>query len=151
MRRLCIAASLALLLCSGCSGWKRFAYEGFRRDSWQQPDRVIEELGIEPGDYVADLGAGGGYFTFRLAEAVGPGGVVYAVDVDEDMTGHLAERAADEGHRNVEVILGGYDDPRLPDGEVDLLFTSNTYHHIQDRVAYFANLRRDLNPMGASQ
>ena len=63
----------------GCSALKRFAYEGFGRDRWQHPERVVRELAIGPGMRVADLGAGGGYFTFRLADAVLPGGRVYAV------------------------------------------------------------------------
>ena len=128
----------------GCSSWKRFAYEGFDRDSWQQPERVIESLELEKGDRVADVGAGGGYFTFQLADAVGPEGRIYAIDVDPDMTAYLAERATDEGYENIEVILAEADDPGLPDGEIDLLFTSNTYHHIEDRTAYFAARLRDL-------
>jgi len=138
---------LALLLPS-CGALKRCAYEGFGRDGWQQPERVVESLALSPGDRVADLGAGGGYFTFRLAEAVGPDGVVYAVDVDESMTDHLASRAADLGHANVQAVLAPYDDPDLPDGSVDLLFTCNTYHHFEDRVAYFERVRADLVPGG---
>ena len=128
----------------GCSSWKRFAYEGFDRDSWQQPELVIASLELEKGDRVADVGAGGGYFTFRLADAVGPEGRVYAIDVDPDMTTYLTERAAEEGYENVEVILAETDDPGLPDGEIDVLFTSNTYHHLEDREAYFAARLRDL-------
>ena len=80
-------ASLLLIatLAGGCTGFKRWAYgEGPSRDAWQFPDRVIQSLDIEPGDRVADLGAGDGYFTFRLAEAVGPSGIVYAVDIDRE-------------------------------------------------------------------
>ena len=141
---------LGLLGCQivGCSAFKRFAYEGFSRDGWQQPERVIRELALEPGAQVADLGAGGGYFTFRLAEAVGPKGVVFAVDVDEDMTDYLQARADDEGLSNVTVILGRYEDPLLPDGQVDLLFTSNAYHHIENRRDYFRRLRSDLRTDG---
>ena len=148
MRSLRILVTFAALLALSCSSWKRFAYEGFDRDSWQHPDAVVAALDIAPGDHVADLGAGGGYFTFRLAEAVGPGGRVYAVDVDEDMTAHLARRASDEGHDNVEVILGEFEDPQLPDGRVDLLFTCNTFHHLEERAAYFERVRRDLRPGG---
>ncbi len=147
-QRLAAACFLAALVAVGCSDIKRFAYAGFDRDSWQQPDRVLETLEIPPGARVADLGAGGGYFTFRLAEAVGPGGRVYAVDVDETMTDYLTARANDEDWDNVRVILGEYEDPLLPDGAIDLLFTSNTYHHIQDRVAYFRRVRADLAPGG---
>jgi ubiquinone/menaquinone biosynthesis C-methylase UbiE len=138
---------LALLLPS-CAAFKRCAYEGFGRDGWQQPERVVETLALSPGDRVADLGAGGGFFTFRLAQAVGPDGVVYAVDVDESMTDHLTSRAAGLGHANVQAVLAPYDDPNLPDGSIDLLFTCNTYHHFEDRVAYFERVRADLAPGG---
>jgi ubiquinone/menaquinone biosynthesis C-methylase UbiE len=144
-----LALSLgALLLACGCGSWKRFAYEGFDRDSWQQPERVIETLDLAPGDFVADVGAGGGYFTFDLAEAVTPVGRVYAVDVDANMTEYLSDRIAKDGIENVEVVLGEFGDPLLPDGEIDLLFTSNTYHHIQDRIAYFRRVRNDLTRDG---
>jgi len=140
-------ALLALQLAS-CSAWKRFAYEGFDRDSWQKPDEVLALLEIPPGAAVADVGAGGGYFTFKLANAVGDGGRVYAVDVDDDMIAYLKERAAEEGHANVEVIRGEFADPLLPDGGIDLVFTSNTFHHIEDRPAYFSRVRGDLKPSG---
>jgi ubiquinone/menaquinone biosynthesis C-methylase UbiE len=97
---------------------------------------------------VADVGAGGGYFAFKLADAVGESGRVYAVDVDDDMLGYLRERAAEEGADNVEVVRGGFDDPNLPDGRIDLLFTSNTYHHIEERTAYFGRVLDDLAPNG---
>ena len=139
-----LAALLLLVSCFGCSSLKRFGYEGFDRDGWQQPERVVSELGLEPGSRVADLGAGGGYFTFRLADAVGPTGRVYAVDVDADMIEYLKKRAADGGYENVEVIHATPDDPGLLDGGIDLLFTCNTYHHIENRADYFGRLLRDL-------
>ena len=141
-----LATSLSVSV--GCSAFKRFAYEGFDRDEWQQPDRVLGELALEPGMRVADIGAGGGYFTFRLAEAVGGDGIVYAVDVDEDMTSYLEKRATEEGYANVKVILGEFADPLLPDDGVDLIFTSNTYHHIEGRIDYFRSLKRDLRSGG---
>ena len=148
-RRAALAAALLLALHgTGCATTKRFAYEGLERDEWQRPDAVIALLGIGPGDRVADLGAGGGYFTFRLAEAVGESGRVYAVDVDDDMTDYLAEQALERGAANVAVVRGELDDPKLPDGEIDLLFTCNTYHHIGDRVDYFRRVLVDLAPNG---
>jgi arsenite methyltransferase len=132
----------------GCTAWKRFAYEGWGRDAWQQPDRVIEALAIRPGDRVADVGAGGGYFAFRLASAVGPDGEVYAVDIDPDMVEYLRSRARDEGVRNLEVIAATPADPGLPPHGIDLLFTSNTYHHIDDPIAYFRNAKRYLRDGG---
>jgi arsenite methyltransferase len=143
-----VALLLAVALLGGCSSLKRFSYEGGARDEWQQPERVISALGIRSGDRVADLGSGSGYFTLRLARAVGPDGKVYAVDVDEEMNEYLRQRVAQEGVANVEVILGRFEDPLLPDGGVDLVLVVDTYHHLNDRPAYFRNLRRDLAPGG---
>ncbi len=148
MRRRALLACLLLLALPSCTAWKRCAYESAGRDDWQKPDEVVAALGIQPGDRVADLGAGSGYFTVRLARAVGPTGRVYAVDVDEEMNEYLRERLAEEGIDNVEVVLGEYSDPKLPDGEIQLLFTSNTYHHIEERADYFRRLRVDLAPGG---
>ncbi len=118
------------------------------RATWQLPDRVIASLGLKPGDRVADIGAGDGYFLFPLAEAVGPAGRVYAVEVDEHLVRDLEKQAQLKDLPNVEVIHGELDDPRLPDEGVDLVFLCNTYHHIEGRVEYFANLRVDLSPGG---
>ncbi len=146
--RFAVGAMMIVFVCIGCARWKSFAYSGFGRSSWQEPDEVVDSLGVRAGDQIADLGAGGGYFTFRLAEAAGPDGKVYAVDVDQKMTEYLEERAKSESPENVEVILAEYHDPLLPEGRVDLLFTCNTYHHIQDRAEYFANVQKYLSPDG---
>lgn len=138
----------AVLLCIGCAGIKQCAYEGFSRDQWQQPQKVIDSLKIRPGTLVADLGAGGGYFTFRLADAVGPTGKVLAVDVDAEMTELIRSRAQKDGKTNIETVVAKPDDPLLPATGVDLVFTSNTYHHIDHRIAYLANLRKYLRPGG---
>ncbi len=142
------AALLLVALCIGCTDLKRFAYQGFGRDKWQHPERVIRSLEVEPGDHIADLGSGGGYFTFRLAKAVGPDGKVYAVDVDSGMNEHVDKRAREDGYENVAVILAAYDDPLLPDSRVELIFTCNTYHHIQDRAVYFKHARKYLRAGG---
>jgi arsenite methyltransferase len=139
---------LILFLFAGCAPLKQCAYEGLNRDQWQQPDRVIESLQIRSGDRVADIGSGSGYFVFSLAKAVGPDGKVYAVDVDPAMKDLVAERAKKSGAENVEVILAKADDPLLPRTGVDLIFTSNTYHHIDNRVTYLTNLRKYLRPNG---
>lgn len=142
---------LVLAVClaaAGCARLKQCAYEGIGRDDWQQPARVIAALGIKPGAVIADLGAGGGYFTFRLADAAGPGGRVYAIDVDREMLELVGRAAKEQSRSNIETILAAPDRPMLPEGGVDLVFTSNTYHHIDNRVAYFSNLRRDLRAGG---
>ena len=147
-RRPASALLLALLLVTGCTTLKRCTYEGFGREGWQEPERVVQTLGLRPGDHVADLGSGSGYFTFRLARAVGPTGKVYAVDIDEAMNADLRERVKQEGLQNVEVLQATPDDPRLPPGAIDLVFTSNTYHLMKDRPAYFGRLKKHLKPAG---
>ncbi len=139
---------LILLLLAGCARLKQCAYEGFTRDQWQQRDRVVESLELRPGDQVADIGSGSGYFVFALAKAVGPDGKVYAVDIDKEMNDLVAERVKQEGVRNVEVILAKRDDPLLPSSGVDLIFTSNAYHHFDNRVSYLKNLRKYLRANG---
>ena len=140
-----LATALAL---SGCTAdQKARAYAADDRDEWQQPERVMQTLAIAPGQSIADLGAGGGYFTFHLADAVGPDGRVYALDVDAGMNERLEGIARERGASNVSVVLADFDDPKIPQ-PVDLIFTSNTYHHIEDRVAYFERAARYLRPSG---
>ena len=140
-----------VLLLQACGGMGKIDVQKLvthGRDGWQLPERVIEVLQPEPGDVVADIGSGEGYFLPWLSAAVGPTGKVYAVEVDEQLVKDLEERVETEGLSNVEVIHGTFEDPRLPDGSVDLVLTCNTYHHIEDRSAYFARLRTDLKPDG---
>ena len=118
------------------------------RASWQRPAKVIEALGIRKGQRVADVGAGEGYFTFLLADAVGSSGRVYAVEIDPYLADALERRAEGRDAANVDVVLGELDDPRLPDGGVDLVFLCNTYHHVERRTDYFDRLRADLRPGG---
>jgi len=118
------------------------------RASYQLPERVIQSLDIQPGDRVADIGAGGGYFTFMLADAVGPSGKVYAVEIYEETVRALKDEARKRGYSNIVAVLGELDDPLLPDGEIDLVFLCDTYHHIDDRTVYFDRLRSDLTTRG---
>jgi cyclopropane fatty-acyl-phospholipid synthase-like methyltransferase len=148
--RFLLAVVLVLPLAS-CAGLDKIDYwkaltSG--RDGWQHPERVVASLRIASGDVVADIGSGDGYFVAWLSEAVGPEGRVFAVEVDGELIRELEERVKKERIRNVEVVRGAFEDPRLPDGGVDLIFTCNTYHHIDDRRGYFARLRKDLSPQG---
>ena len=138
----------ACCLLAGCGKLKQWAYEGFNREQWQQPEKVIAALQISPGDQVADLGAGGGYFTFKLARAVWSAGKVYAVDIDREMIDLIAQRVQKESLQNVETVVAHTDNPLLPTTGIDLILTVNTYHHIGARVAYFKNLRKYLRPGG---
>ncbi len=140
---------MLLLALSGCSGLTKLDYlHLFSRDGWQRPDRVIESLGLGPGDHVADIGSGEGYFTFKFADVVGPEGRVYAVDVDREVLRRLRQRVEAGGYSNVVVVDAELDDPLLPDGRVDLAFLCNAYHHLENRTPYFDRLRIDLNEGG---
>ena len=114
------------------------------RDAWQMPDRVIEALALLPTAAVADIGAGTGYFTMRLAKAV-PRGKVYAVDIEPAMLEHIRTRAADEKLANIVPVLASATSTNLPSA-VDLVIVVDTYHHLPDRIAYFRDLQKSLAP-----
>ena len=116
------------------------------RDAWQKPHDVIRSLALKPGARVADLGAGTGYFSARLANML-PQGRVYAVDIELDMVRYLEARAKRENLRNLTAVAGAPDDPRLPE-KVDLILLVDVYHHIEDRARYFRKLRASLRPGG---
>lgn len=118
------------------------------RDAWQKPDVLVDALRLPRGGVVADIGAGTGYFNARLAEAVGRKGRVIAVDIEPSMVCHMARRALKERTLQVEPRLGAPGDPRLAPAEADVVLLVDTYHHIDDRVAYFGALRAALRPGG---
>ncbi len=122
--------------------------EGPDRDAWQRPDQIMDALGIADGATVADLGAGAGWFTIRLARRVGPNGRVYAEDIQPQMIEAITRRVQREGLRNVTTILGKPDDPRLPAGKLDAVLMVNVYHELEDPVALLRNVARSLAPKG---
>jgi ubiquinone/menaquinone biosynthesis C-methylase UbiE len=118
------------------------------RDSWQRPDEVIEFLEIDAGDVVADLGAGTGYFSVRLARVVGDGGRVLAVDIESSLVDHIRGRAEGESLSQIVPVLAEPDDPKLPEGQVDLVLVVDTWHHINDRIRYLDRLSSALKGGG---
>ncbi|HCH64314.1 MAG TPA: hypothetical protein DFR83_16030 [Deltaproteobacteria bacterium] len=118
------------------------------RDDWQQPSVVVALLGLQKGMIVADIGAGTGYFNRHLAAAVGRKGKVFAVDIERSMVDHMAERAVSEGTPQVVPRLAQADDAGLLPQEVDRILLVDSYRHIDDRVAYFTQLRAALRPGG---
>jgi SAM-dependent methyltransferase len=117
-----------------------------KRDEWQKPHEVIQALKLPPDAVVADVGAGTGYFSARLATML-PKGRVYAVDVEPDMVKHLAERAKREGRKNMHAVQGAPGDAKLPE-KVDLILFVDVHHHIDHREQYFRKLRSSLKPGG---
>jgi ubiquinone/menaquinone biosynthesis C-methylase UbiE len=113
----------------------------------EQPDRLIDSLRLAPGDVVADIGAGTGYFTFRIARRVPEGGV-YAVDIQPEMLDILMERAWEQGFENVEPVRGDVDDPNLPADAVDLALIVDAYHEFSHPREMLDGIRRALRPGG---
>jgi len=121
--------------------------EGPDRDEWQQPEQIMDKLLIADGSRVGDIGAGGGWFTVRLARRVGPNGRVFAEDIQRQMIESIQRRVAREGLSNVEPILGSPLDPRLPPG-LDAVLMVDTYPQLDDPVGLMTHVRRSLKPNG---
>lgn len=128
---------------SGAEHWAH-VFDDPQRDAWQKPHEVITALALAPDAVVADIGAGTGYFSVRLANML-PKGRVYAVDIEPDMVRYLAERAKREKRANMVAVAGEPGDPKLP-SKVDLVLMVDVYHHVDDRVDYFRRLREVLKP-----
>ncbi|MBI4889774.1 MAG: class I SAM-dependent methyltransferase [Acidobacteria bacterium] len=122
------------------------AFDNPERDQWQKPEEVIAALDLKPGQAVADIGAGTGYFSIRLARSKAAP-AVFAVDIEPSMLDYIQKRAEQEGLRNVRTVEGGERSPNLPE-PVDCVLMVNTYHHIADRPGYFRNVGKLLKPGG---
>ena len=119
-----------------------------KRDAYQKPHEVVMALDLRPGETIADIGAGSGYFSFRLAQHVGEKGRVYAVDINPDMILHMNRRIRDMGVNNVVTVLSAPDDPLLADSSIDRFFICETWHHIQNQSGYLALMKKMLKPGG---
>ena len=124
------------------------ALEDPKRDAYQKPHEVLSALNLKPGEVIADIGAGSGYFTFRLAHFIGNRGKVYAVDVSPDMILHINRRIRDLKATNVVSILADPDDPLLFDASVNRFFFSDSWHHIENQSKYLTLMKRMLKSGG---
>jgi len=124
------------------------ALEDPQRDAYQKPHEVLSALGLKPGEVIADIGAGSGYFTFRFSHFVGEKGKIYAVDVSPDMILYINRRIRDLKVNNVISILADPDDPLLPDRSVNRFFFSESWHHIENQAKYLSLMKRMLRPGG---
>jgi ubiquinone/menaquinone biosynthesis C-methylase UbiE len=118
------------------------------REQEEEPDKALDAIGIAPGSTVADVGAGVGYFTWRLAERVGPNGRVYGNDIQPEMLRRLRENMAARKLANVEAVLGVEDDPRLPKNQIDLVLLVDVYHEFSQPQKMLDRIRESLRKDG---
>lgn len=155
---MCITAALSAFQGTHPLTGRQIAHVmGFGGASWlERPERETEEnvegaldaIGLKPGMTAAEIGAGTGYVSLRMAQRVGPNGKVYATDLQRPMLDVLRQNAAKAGVRNVETILGGEADPKLPAGQIDLIILVDVYHEFSQPQKMLAGIRAALKPDG---
>jgi ubiquinone/menaquinone biosynthesis C-methylase UbiE len=118
------------------------------RDIEEAPDKALDAIGIAKGSTVADVGAGSGYMTVRMAERVGPGGRVYGTDIQPQMLTMLRQRLDREGISNVTLVQGAVDDPKLPPAALDLILLVDVYHEFSEPQKMLRGMRAALKPTG---
>jgi predicted methyltransferase len=149
MIRALLIAALVLLGFFSCPPQAFSAQNsGPGRDAWQHPDRVMDALGIRAGSAVADVGCGRGYFTFKIAQRVGPQGKVYAEDVNQDDLAFIRREAEQQSLSQIVTLLGTPDDPHLPAASLDAVLVMNAYHEFRDHQAMLAGILSALKPGG---
>jgi cyclopropane fatty-acyl-phospholipid synthase-like methyltransferase len=121
-------------------------FDALGRDERLQINRVMDMLGIEPGKNVADIGAGSGWFTMRVARRVTGSGTVYAVDINPEAIHYIDQRAKKDELQNIKTILSKPDDPHVPTGSIDAVLLLKTYHEVAHPVELLRNLRSSLRP-----
>lgn len=113
-----------------------------------KPDKILEAIALKPGQNIADIGSGGGYFSLRFAKIVGQEGKVYAVDANQDFLEFIKKSSIADGLNNVIPMLVSENRLDLPEKSLDFIFMRNVTHHIANRVKYFRNLKGFLKPDG---
>lgn len=119
-----------------------------QREDYQEKERVLDALGLRPGQYVVDIGAGSGYFAIPIAQMIGPEGTLLATDIKQEMLDYIDRRSKIERLDNVDLLLAQPDDPMLPQGKADLILMVDVYHYIKERTAFGEKLRAGLAPGG---
>jgi len=120
----------------------------YGRDRWQKPDEVVKSLDLKPGDVIADIGAGNGYFTRRFAQAVSPGGEALGLEISSSLVESMRRDADRLGVDTYKPILVEPDDPGFEPGSVEVVFLCNAYHHLRNRVDYFKKVSKGLKKDG---
>lgn len=115
------------------------------RDEWHQPEKVMDLVGVRPGMIIGEVGAGHGYFTFKLSQRVGESGKIYANDISQSALRYLRDRCDREGIANIETVVGKVEDPLLP-RDLDMVFIVNAFHDLAKPVELLNNLSLSLKP-----
>ncbi|PQO30986.1 class I SAM-dependent methyltransferase [Bremerella cremea] len=121
------------------------------RESRQREEdcqKMLENLGVKPGMTICDMGCGNGFYSLQLAKMVGNEGKILAVDIQSEMLRLLKARAEEQGIENIELVLGDIDDPKLPEGKVDLIMCVDVYHEFSHPEEMLAGMRKSLKPDG---
>jgi ubiquinone/menaquinone biosynthesis C-methylase UbiE len=116
------------------------------RDTWQQPQKVMDVIGIKPGMTIGEIGAGEGYFTFKLAGKVGPTGKIYANDILDRCLRTIREKSTKQGLTNIITVKGKVADPLFPETQLDMAFMCYVIHDMEKPVEFLHNLQRYLKP-----
>ncbi|HHT9144680.1 MAG TPA: class I SAM-dependent methyltransferase [Candidatus Wunengus sp. YC61] len=118
------------------------------RDAWQKPEEILDALNIKKGQTIADIGAGSGYLTVKLSERIDATGTIYAVDIQQEMLDYINKRLAEKGIKNVRLVLGTMDDPKLPQNSLDIAILLSTYHEIAQPIDFMKKIKLALKPKG---
>jgi precorrin-6B methylase 2 len=118
------------------------------REAEETPTRAVAALDLQPGQTVADIGAGSGYYTMRLSAAVGPRGRVYATDIQPEMLALIKRKIEQKAVSNVELVFGTATESRLPDGVIDVALMVDVYHELAQPQAFLQSLKRAITPAG---
>ncbi len=117
-------------------------------DPKNKPDQIIEAISLKPGQNIADIGSGGGYFSLRFAKIVGKEGKVYAVDTNSNLLNFVKNSAKVKGLNNIIPTIASNDSLDIPEKNLDFIFMRNVTHHLKNRMKYFENLKKYLKPEG---
>ena len=115
---------------------------------WKERERIKKLISLNKGDCIADVGSGGGFLTYDFAQLVGEKGTVYAVDIEKYNLQFILKQCKNKGINNIKTVTADFDSPGLEDNSVDVIFSKNMFHHLQDPVSYFKNCRNSLKENG---
>ncbi len=112
-----------------------------QRDQWQQPERVMDSLRIQPGMVIGEAGAGEGYFTFKLSQRIGENGIIYANDINQDKLDELQRQMKQDSITNIIPVLGKIEDPCFPDSLLDMVIMVYVLHDVEKPVPFLENIK----------